>query len=104
EGPADRGLYAQNRWAALRFGHQADLVHPEESRLVSVPDLLQELVARLGSEPVEVPDQALEQLQTGRGSGLDSLSRRLGEPTEDPSVPLQTHTIHVTAARPEAAC
>lgn len=81
EGPADRGLYAQNRWAALRFGHQAELVHPEESRLVSVPDLLQELLARLGSEPVDIPDQALEQLEAGRGSGLDSLSRRLVELT-----------------------
>jgi copper chaperone CopZ len=82
--PADRGLYAQNRWAALRFGHHAELVHPHGSRLVSVSDLLQELLARLGIEPVDVPDQALEQLEAGRGG-----------------VPLQTDTIQVTGVRCE---
>ena len=49
-GPVDRGLYAQNRWAALRFGHEAELVHPDGSRLVSVPELLAELAERVGSQ------------------------------------------------------
>jgi carboxylate-amine ligase len=81
EGTADRGLYAQNRWAALRFGHDAELVHPDGSRLASVSELLQELLARLGSGALDVPDQAREQLDVGRAEGLDSLSRRLVELT-----------------------
>jgi glutamate---cysteine ligase / carboxylate-amine ligase len=81
EGPADRGLYAQNRWAALRFGHEAELVHPDGSRLASVPELLQELLARLGSGALDIPDQAREQLDVGRAEGLDSLCRRLVELT-----------------------
>jgi carboxylate-amine ligase len=81
DGPADRGLYAQNRWAALRFGHDAELVHPDGTRLVSVSDLLEELVPRVGLEPVDLPDQAFEQLEAGRSEGLESLSRRLVELT-----------------------
>ena len=80
-GPADRGLYAQNRWAALRFGHEAELVHPDGSRLVSVPELLDELVERVGSRKPDVPDQAGEQLEVGRADGLESVCRRLVELT-----------------------
>ena len=75
--PADRGLYAQNRWAALRFGRKAELVHPDGSRLVSVPDLVGELAARLGTDLSATTDQAGEQLELGRREGLDSLCRRL---------------------------
>ena len=35
QGHADRGVYAQNRWAAARFGGAAGLVHPETMRLCS---------------------------------------------------------------------
>jgi carboxylate-amine ligase len=80
-GPANRGLYAQNRWAALRFGHEAELVHPDGSRLVSVPELLAELAERVGSQKPGVPDQAREQLEIGRADGLDSVCRRLVELT-----------------------
>jgi glutamate---cysteine ligase / carboxylate-amine ligase len=80
-GPANRGLYAQNRWAALRFGHEAELVHPDGSRLVSVPELLAELAERVGSQKPGVPDQAREQLEVGRADGLDSVCRRLVELT-----------------------
>jgi carboxylate-amine ligase len=80
-GPADRGLYAQNRWAALRFGHEAELVHPDGSRLVSVPELLAELAERIGSPRLDVPDQAREQLEVGRADGLESVCRRLVELT-----------------------
>jgi carboxylate-amine ligase len=80
-GPANRGLYAQNRWAALRFGHEADLVHPDGSRLVSVPDLLAELAERVGSQKPGVSDQAREQLEVGRADGLESVCRRLVELT-----------------------
>jgi carboxylate-amine ligase len=80
-GPADRGLYAQNRWAALRFGHEAELVHPDGSRLVSVPELLAELAERIGSQKPGVPDQAREQLEVGRADGLEAVCRRLVELT-----------------------
>ena len=80
-GPANRGLYAQNRWAAHRFGHEAELVHPDGSRLVSVPELLAELAERVGSQKPGVPDQAREQLEVARADGLDSVCRRLVELT-----------------------
>jgi carboxylate-amine ligase len=76
-GPADRGLYAQNRWAALRFGSEAELVHRDGSRLASVPDLLGELGALVGVDGVEAFDQAGEQRELCRSEGLESLSRRL---------------------------
>ena len=77
DGPADRGIFAQNRWAALRFGREAELVHPEGSRLVSVSELLQELAARVGFDGLDLLDQSGEQLETGRSEGLESLCRRL---------------------------
>ena len=43
--PAQRGDYAQNRWAALRFGPRAKLIHPDGERVLPVPDLAQELLA-----------------------------------------------------------
>jgi glutamate---cysteine ligase / carboxylate-amine ligase len=42
---ADRGVYQQNRWAAARFGPDAQLIH--EGRQISVSELFREL-------PVEV--------------------------------------------------
>ena len=33
-------IYAQNRWAALRFGHAAELIHPDGRRLAGVDELL----------------------------------------------------------------
>ena len=77
EEPADRGLYAQNRWAALRFGRQAELIHPDGSRLAPVPELVRELTERLGAEGLDLPDQAEEQLEIGRSQGVESLCRRL---------------------------
>jgi glutamate---cysteine ligase / carboxylate-amine ligase len=86
--PSDRGIYAQNRWAALRFGADADLIHPDGSRLVRVPALLSELLElvaptaeRLGTSellrPLEGLAQADEQLATGRREGLRTLCERL---------------------------
>jgi len=86
--PADRGLYAQNRWAALRFGARAELVHPDGSRLVAAPELLAELLERvvpaaerLGSAAylatLEGLAQADAQLERGRREGLRSLRGRL---------------------------
>jgi len=43
--PAQRGDYAQNRWAALRFGPRAELIHPDGERLLPAPELAYELLA-----------------------------------------------------------
>lgn len=86
--PAHRGFYAQNRWAALRFGSEARLVHPDGDRLCSVAELLDELTARLEPtfdelgtaaflEPLHGLDQAAAQLDLGRRDGLDALCRSL---------------------------
>jgi carboxylate-amine ligase len=79
-GHADRGTYVENRWAASRFGREAHFIHPDGSRLVTVPELLDELVERVGEEIVDAVrdlDQAAEQLDVGRRQGFDALCRRL---------------------------
>jgi carboxylate-amine ligase len=79
-GPADRGAYAENRWAALRFGREARLIHPAGDRLTTVSELLDDLAGRLGAEvvdPVCGLDQAGEQLELGRAEGLQALCRSL---------------------------
>lgn len=84
EAPADRGLYAQNRWAALRFGARAELVHPDGSHLVPADELLAELLERIAPAaerlgttaylaPLEGLAQAKTQLEHGRREGLRSL-------------------------------
>jgi glutamate---cysteine ligase / carboxylate-amine ligase len=89
---ADRGVYAENRWAASRFGREARLIHPDGQRLASVAELLDELLdlvgpkaEELGSAQLLAPlgelDQATEQLELGRRDGLDVLCRRLVELT-----------------------
>jgi glutamate---cysteine ligase / carboxylate-amine ligase len=78
--PADRGAYAENRWAALRFGREAKLIHPAGDRLATVPELLDELAVRLGGdvvEPVRELDQAGAQLELVRNQGLRSLCEQL---------------------------
>jgi glutamate---cysteine ligase / carboxylate-amine ligase len=82
--PADRGAYAENRWAALRFGREAKLIHPQGDRLAAVPELLDELAERVGDDvigPLRELDQAGEQLRGGRADGLEALGRRLVELT-----------------------
>ena len=85
---ADRGVYAENRWAAFRFGRDARLVHPDGTRLAPVPELLDELLERVGSKaeelgsaellaPLRELDQAADQLEVGRRDGLAALCRRL---------------------------
>lgn len=85
--PADRGLYAQNRWAALRFGARAEFVHPLGDGLVSVRELLGQLTELLGLdeevEPLAGLDQAGAQLELGRRDGLRSLCERLVTLTYD---------------------
>ena len=72
--PADRGLYAQNRWAAARFGAEAALIHPETRELTTPGELL---------GGVDVGDQAGEQLEIGRSDGLRALRERLVTLTYD---------------------
>lgn len=81
---ADRGVYAENRWAASRFGREARLIHPVGSRLVTVADLLDELSERLGADVVDSVrrlDQAGEQRALGRAEGLEAVCERLVELT-----------------------
>jgi carboxylate-amine ligase len=81
--PADRGAYAENRWAAARFGREARLIHPDGTRLASAGELLDELPARIGdaAQSLRRLDQAGEQLAVGRDEGLEALCRRLVELT-----------------------
>jgi glutamate---cysteine ligase / carboxylate-amine ligase len=97
EGPAppsaDRGDYAQNRWAALRFGPRAELIHPDGDRLVPVPELTYELLAliepavrELGSvdhlrrlEPNRCEGD--RQLKVGRENGLQAVAADVVERT-----------------------
>jgi glutamate---cysteine ligase / carboxylate-amine ligase len=80
-GPAaDRGAYAENRWAAFRFGREVRLIHPDGTRLAPVPELLDELAGRVGAgmvDPLRELDQAYEQVRLGRAEGLVSLCQRL---------------------------
>ena len=94
--PSDRAVYAQNRFAAQRFGARAELIHPDGGRLASPAELLEALLARLEPElglrdagslvetlaPLARETQADVQLAHGRDAGLESLCRRLVEETE----------------------
>ncbi len=77
--PADRGVYAQNRWAALRFGPEALFVHPHAEKLIGARELVAELGSRFGVDVsgLVVLDQAAEQLELGRRDGLQALCQRL---------------------------
>ena len=91
--PAQRGDYAQNRWAALRFGPRAELIHPDGDRVVPVPELTHELFAliepavrALGSaERLHVLDprrcEADRQLEVARASGLEAVVADVAERT-----------------------
>ena len=72
--PTPRGDYLQNRWAAARFGLDAELIHPDGDRVVRARDLATEL---LGGEP---PDpEALRQLEVGADrAAADLAGRTLG--------------------------
>jgi gamma-glutamyl:cysteine ligase YbdK (ATP-grasp superfamily) len=91
--PANRGDYAQNRWAALRFGPRAELVHPKGDRLAKVPELTTELlelvepaVCELGTEELlsALNPSSCEgdrQLEIGRERGLEAVAADLAERT-----------------------
>src|SRR5690349_1736882 len=91
--PANRGDYAQNRWAALRFGPRAQLIHPDGSRLVAVAELFDELLTlvepalgQLGSagllEPLDPGTcEGDRQLATGRTLGLEAVAAEVADLT-----------------------
>lgn len=58
--PHDRGVYQQNRWAAARFGLDAELIH--QGRLVPVRELVGLLPLRLSFD-VEPSEAALQLAQ-----------------------------------------
>jgi len=69
-----RGDYLQNRWAAARFGLDAELIHPDGDRIVRARDLAAEL---LGAPPPE--PEALRQLDAGiELAAADLVERTLG--------------------------
>jgi glutamate---cysteine ligase / carboxylate-amine ligase len=70
--PAARGDYAQNRWAAARFGLGAELVHPDGDRIVSARRLAAEL---LGDDPPE--PEALRQLEVSARDGQAAVAADL---------------------------
>ena len=91
--PANRGDYAQNRWAALRFGPRAELIHPQGDRLVGVEELTHELLAfvepaleELGTaDLLQVLDprrcEGDRQLEVGRDQGLEAVAADVAERT-----------------------
>jgi glutamate---cysteine ligase / carboxylate-amine ligase len=81
--PARRGDYAQNRWAAARFGAAAGLIHPDGDRVVPAKELANELQERVGPVPgLEVDScEAERQLEVGRASGLKAVTADLADQT-----------------------
>ena len=80
--PARRGDYLQNRWAAARFGLDAELVHPGGERAVRARDLADEAFALVAPATEELGSKALlsfsepeaaRQLEVGRAHGLEAL-------------------------------
>ena len=90
---ADRGVYQQNRWAALRFGGEAELLHPAEDRTATVAELYEELLERVAATADElgtdgairvfesVESEGLRQLQVGRERGLHAVTADIVERT-----------------------
>ena len=68
--PAARGLYQQNRWAAARFGLEAEMFHPDGERTARA----RELATELAVETVDVSTtEAERQLEVGRSRGLEAV-------------------------------
>jgi carboxylate-amine ligase len=92
--PGGRGVYQQNRWAALRHGPRAELVHPSGNRLVSAQELGAELFALVSEAAAELGTKELlqpllnggcegdVQLGIGRSRGLEVLCASLVERTD----------------------
>ena len=93
DGAAVRGDYAQNRWAALHRGTEAELVHPDGGRLVGVPELTEELLGLIREQAESFGTaellgridphacEAQRQLELGREAGLEAVCADLVERT-----------------------
>jgi carboxylate-amine ligase len=68
--PGRRGDYQQNRWAALRFGMDAQLIDPDGKRALPARELAAELEERLGLSAPGGEPEASRQLEVGRAAGL----------------------------------
>jgi carboxylate-amine ligase len=76
--PAERAVYAQNRWAASRFGPHGKLIHPDRAEALSVPDLLAEFpVGAAGFDGSSC--EADSQLEVGRANGIRAVCADLVE-------------------------
>jgi carboxylate-amine ligase len=73
-GPARRGDYAQNRWAAAKDGLDAHLIHPDGDRYIRARSLAADL---LGEEPPE--PEAATQLAVARERGQAAVTADLVE-------------------------
>jgi gamma-glutamyl:cysteine ligase YbdK (ATP-grasp superfamily) len=86
-GPADRALYEEARWAATHYGPRASLPHPDGDRLVDVPELAAELLARIDApadllaplDPTRCEGD--RQLEVGDAGGLQAVCADLVERT-----------------------
>jgi len=76
--PAGRGLYQQNRWAAARFGLDAELFHPDGERTAKARELAAELA---GATLEKSKTEAERQLEVGRSRGLEAVCADLVERT-----------------------
>ena len=94
DGPAaDRGVYQQNRWAALRYGPDAELMHPVDARTAPVAELAHELLdvlagkldelgtAQLVDGVGDAPPEGLRQLEIGRTHGLGAVAADVADRT-----------------------
>jgi carboxylate-amine ligase len=88
--PERRGDYAQNRWTALRFGMDAELIHPDGERAVAATELRNELLELVGPAALALDGaplldlgepEATWQLEIGRSQGLEALCAELVERT-----------------------
>ena len=80
--PAGRGIYQQNRWAALRFGLAGKLVHPDGDRIAVGSELAVELAALAGEDGLDPTRmEADRQLDVGRSDGLEAVCADLVERT-----------------------
>jgi glutamate---cysteine ligase / carboxylate-amine ligase len=90
---AERGDYAQNRWAASRFGPRAELLHPDGDRVAPAGALARELLDRVrpaaealgGSSLLGALDtetcESEAQLALGRERGVEAVPRDLADRT-----------------------
>jgi carboxylate-amine ligase len=83
DGHAPRAIYEQNRWAALRFGPRAWLVHPVHDRMETAPNLAAELVERVRPAARELGSEhllAALELERCEGDVQRDVAERMGMP------------------------